>query len=96
LFHLAAATLEFAGAAFGNDYLRAAFAADVNFAELVSHVFERSWHCLLNRTARPSRLRTFYFKHGYDRAPPGLRTLEQRLALFEECAHAFGTVGGGL
>src|ERR1700685_3999190 len=71
LFHLAAATLEFAGAALGNDYLRAAFAADVNFAELISHVFERSWHCRLNRTARPSRLRTFYFKHCYDRAPSG-------------------------
>jgi hypothetical protein len=76
LFHWAAAAFKAAGAAFGDDHLRTAFATNVNFAKLVSHFRQRSSPCQCLRFE--------------------LRTLEERLALFQERPHALGTVGRGL
>jgi hypothetical protein len=42
LFHRTAATFQLAGAALGDDHLRSAFAANVNLAQIVSHVVKRS------------------------------------------------------
>jgi hypothetical protein len=37
--HLGAAAFHRAGATFGNDHLRAAFAAEIHFPELIGHKF---------------------------------------------------------
>src|SRR5579862_1457108 len=80
LFHRNAATLELSGAGLGDDDLGLAIAADINFAELICH----SWILILSDDL------------SLEICAESLRAPEQRFALLQESAHAFGAVGSRL
>ena len=75
--HLGAAALDRAGAAFSHDHLRAAFAAEIHFPELIGHEFFLLFWVLLS-----NKFRCPLAEECSDPFGPILSGLEQSIQVF--------------